>query len=567
MAKADKPPPADATQTIGLPTRPQRPTDPVPHLSDYRFIKVIGRGAFGTVWLAEEPVAGVFRAIKVLHTHGAARIERELAGIHAYQAQAKDHPYLVRILTTGLCTLDLAADAPVGRDGATSPAPHSTQAVYYVMEIADHAAGAQPHHPTTYEPMTLATLIRQKDRLPTGGVIDHASTLLDAIDHLHRAGLQHRDIKPTNCLFIGGLLKLADMGLAASDTTTESIGTPAYMPPTTDKPTEADPARTIGPQPDDLYALGKVMYVMTTGQGAADFPDWPADLDPTADPHLPALRELINDLCHPQAEKRLTSIRELRHRLATFTPFGPSPKTSRRRVALLVGLVAAVSFYAGAWTATRWLEPEDPMSRTYGVPPYNGTDYSEHLEWERLTYSLGRSHRPGITYTLPCGGTFVTFWDIQTRLEEGRLEVSGAFQIYQEHSPAQRDITNPRGIICQVCLCVGDELRFLYHAQPGPKPGTYHDFGRRGMTGISLSELAFTEDEPLTVYLAVSSCYTPSSAAEEYKIPAKRVALLKNAQVIASVSRLRAEEAAQSVAEPSHAAIPDKNESKPPGND
>ncbi len=93
------------TQTIGLPTRPRVSSDAPPRIPDYRFVKVIGQGAFGVVWLAEELMAGLFRAIKVLRPHGAKRIERELEGIHAYQAQAKDHPHLVRILKTGLCTL------------------------------------------------------------------------------------------------------------------------------------------------------------------------------------------------------------------------------------------------------------------------------------------------------------------------------------------------------------------------------------------------------------------------------------------------------------------------------
>ena len=55
--------PADSDETIGLPNRPKLPNLPRPHIPNYRFIKPIGNGAFGAVWLAEETVAGVFRAV------------------------------------------------------------------------------------------------------------------------------------------------------------------------------------------------------------------------------------------------------------------------------------------------------------------------------------------------------------------------------------------------------------------------------------------------------------------------------------------------------------------------
>ncbi len=609
--KKHNPAPSDATQTVGLPSKARLPSGPIPLIPDYHLIKAIGRGTFGTVWLAEETMAGVFRAIKVLDPPAkptatdairgderAPRIDRELDGIHAYQAHTKDHPHLVRILKTGQCTLEEARDAPdqsrdrqgaqqhqprheQGADAHANAAPTSRppgrqrRTVYYVMEIADHTGGAQPHHTVDYEPLTLATLLRQKHRLPitqatpatpalasesatahlpNGCAIEYALSLLDAIEHLHKAGLHHRDVKPSNCLFIAGSLKLADMGLTTSDNR-ERIGTPAYMPPPEGTDVAADPDRkadTVGDSPpeagapSDLYALGKTIYQMTTGLPAADYPDWPADLDPTSDPHLPGLRSLINELCHPQAEKRLSNIRELRRRLGELASQPSVPVPSRRRAALIIGLAAAVSFYAGAWTATRWLEPEDPMSRTYGVLPYSGASAIEYLAWGNTTYGLLREHRPGGRYTLPCLGTHVKFWDIQTRIEKGVLEVCGAFQIFQEHNVVQRDIQNPGGAIRQVCLCVGDELRILHHGQPDAEPGTYHDFGCRGETGIRLSELVFTENEPLTVRLAVFSCYSPSSARKEYGIPDRRAALLEHARPIALVTRLSTSEVERS---------------------
>ena len=128
------------TETIGRPTRLREPEEPLPHIPDYHFVKVIGRGAFGTVWLAEETMAGVYRAIKVLRPRRirASRdapngnapsvkerrpslVDRELDGIHAYQVLAKDHPHLIRILKSGLCKIadDTPLSPPLARGEAT----------------------------------------------------------------------------------------------------------------------------------------------------------------------------------------------------------------------------------------------------------------------------------------------------------------------------------------------------------------------------------------------------------------------------------------------------------------
>lgn len=89
MADAAVQPGEGHTETIGLPHRPQPDAAP-PHIPDYRLIKIIGRGAFGTVWLAEERLVGVYRAVKVLHREEkeSSHIDRELAGVQAYQTHS-----------------------------------------------------------------------------------------------------------------------------------------------------------------------------------------------------------------------------------------------------------------------------------------------------------------------------------------------------------------------------------------------------------------------------------------------------------------------------------------------
>lgn len=107
------------------------------------------------------------------------------------------------------------------------------------------------------------------------------TSLLDALDYIHRRQLLHRDIKPSNILCTDqGVPILIDFGAVRrldSDRTQTVMGTPHYLP--------IEQIRSHGNMGawTDLYALGATMYVLLTGSKP------PACLDRIGgrDPYVP----------------------------------------------------------------------------------------------------------------------------------------------------------------------------------------------------------------------------------------------------------------------------------------
>src|SRR5206468_946368 len=119
-----------------------------------------------------------------------------------------------------------------------------------------------------YIPHTLKLDLHRQGRLPVDECIQIGLALTTALEHLHAHGLVHRDIKPSNIIFVGGVAKLADIGLVASmDATMSFVGTSGFLPP-------EGPGTAQG----DIYSLGKVLYELGTGHDRQEFPKLPPEL-------------------------------------------------------------------------------------------------------------------------------------------------------------------------------------------------------------------------------------------------------------------------------------------------
>jgi hypothetical protein len=210
-------------------------------IPDYDLVRCIGQGGFGVVWLARHQLHGEFRAVKIVQRQQSV----ELEGVRAYILQARQHPGLV----------------PIEHLGTVA------NACYYVMPLADDVKGvAALRSAELYEAKTAQWCVDNQAPLPATDVKHLAADVLEGLDHLHRSGLSHCDVKPGNILQFDNRWKLADPGLLVrNDRSQSNRGTVAFWPPE-------------GPQGPaaDLYGLGRTLYLLVGPGDFSGFDDYVA---------------------------------------------------------------------------------------------------------------------------------------------------------------------------------------------------------------------------------------------------------------------------------------------------
>ncbi len=274
----------------------------VPDALDYEIIgDPFGEGHFGKVWLARNAV-GQWQALKAVYRakfgNDAGPYETEFKGITRYKPVSDKHPGLLRV------------------DFVSKPKDEGY--FYYVMELGDSLTPGWENNPKLYQPRDLA---RARDlapgrRLPPLECICVGVELAEALDFLHGAGLTHRDIKPGNVVFVNGRPKLADVGLIGYVKPPEKVttwaGTPGYMPPLPEPP---------GTIVADIYGLGMLLYVISTGDRPVSFPKLKTVLmENSQAPQFMRLNSVILRACDPKPEERFASAAELRKALLDIDP-------------------------------------------------------------------------------------------------------------------------------------------------------------------------------------------------------------------------------------------------------
>ncbi len=283
--------------------------DPLRHVGPYVIVTLLGTGGMAEVWKAWDGSLGRWVALKLLKPevgHPTQRIERE-----GRMAGGLSHPNIISIFERG---------QHQGRP-------------YLVMPYVEGRTPRAPPPP------------REAARI--------AVEVAGALDHAHRRGVIHRDVKPGNILVdAGGRPVLTDFGLAIPEDSASSrwalSGTPEYASPEQVRGDLLD-ART------DVYSLGATLYHFLTGRHPFDGPDANAVAEQVLHAPPPPLRGvpaslagIVRKAMDRDAGRRYPSVAEMEAELKEFLDRGPRVRSGWLLTvggALLVSVLSSVMTY------------------------------------------------------------------------------------------------------------------------------------------------------------------------------------------------------------------------------
>ncbi len=215
---------------IPLPVR-DAPLPKGHRLGSYEIVELLGQGAMGAVYLAQDLELPRRVAVKVPHRdrfRSPQEVERFLE--EAGTIARLKHPGIVPIYH-------------LGRDAEGMP--------FIVMEYI--------------EGVSLEKML-QTERLPPARIAGLMAEIADAVHYAHRQGFIHRDLKPANVLLDKeGRPHVVDFGLAVHESVQrrkagQYAGTPPYMAP---EQVRGEAHRLDGRA--DVWALGVMLYEMLSG--------------------------------------------------------------------------------------------------------------------------------------------------------------------------------------------------------------------------------------------------------------------------------------------------------------
>ena len=339
----------------------------------YRLESLRGRGGMALVWRARDTQLERPVAIKVIADTLAAdpdfrrRFERE-----ARAAAAVSHPHVVKLFDYGL-----EADRP-----------------YLVMEYVDGPNLAE---------------VAKEGRSGSLDTERIADDLLEAVCHIHKAGVLHRDIKPANLLMTAdGGLRVTDFGIARLDESSQItrtglvVGTERYIAPEVAAGRPATPA-------SDLYSCGVVLEELLAATGGSAAlrglvarlrRDEPAERPASADEALELLRggedpttavadETPTEPTAALPDRPADPTAVLPHEAPRAAPAAWRPRVSGRTAAV-VGVVAVVVLLIALATTAG-----DPGRTAVPAPAPEGAPLGTQVEQlEAIVREIGEHQRP-----------------------------------------------------------------------------------------------------------------------------------------------------------------------------
>ena len=310
------------------PRRDLRPPAMLPgtQIDDFEVIRMLGRGAFGHVYLARQLSLDREVALKVSANRGSeGRTMARLEHAHIVQVfsetvdVATDQRLLCMQLVPGvgleriIASLGESAASREHRDlPASSPLSPASWTGADFLAVIDRNASL----PTALDPASL----RDREALGQMDAVEATAwlgaRLAEALDFAHRRGVLHRDIKPANILVNSyGRPMLADFNISAQQVAGGEGeddmfgGTIAYMAPEhldAFNPSDVTPHDAVTSQAD-IYSLGLVLHELLHGEGTRAAPNRDAGL-------ATMLRRLADDrrnqppMCHDGAPSALKTL-------------------------------------------------------------------------------------------------------------------------------------------------------------------------------------------------------------------------------------------------------------------
>ena len=207
--------------------------------------RLVGYGGMSAVYAATQEFPRRRVAVKIVRRERLGASARRRLRVEAEALARLEHPNIARVYAAGTQRL--------------SDRDEDSESPFIVMELID---GAVP----------LNTWANER-KLDPRARIELVARIADAIEHAHRAGVIHRDLKPGNVIVGGdGVPKVIDFGIATvhNSTVTQAtegpMGTLAYMSPEQARGQRVDTR-------SDVWGLGALLYDLLAGAPPFDAED------------------------------------------------------------------------------------------------------------------------------------------------------------------------------------------------------------------------------------------------------------------------------------------------------